>query len=97
MACHLIRSFLLAALATAIALPGCDKSPPVTSGRTADQSTGAVTTRNDSRGAERSETTAAGSIVDARREQSRDDALPPWLDELFRDSNPNVRMQALDA
>jgi hypothetical protein len=102
MARHLIRSLWFVPFAAAIVLQGCDKSPPVTSGHSARESTSVGVAQTESRAsrlsATRSETPATRSIVvDAPREPSQDDPLPPWLAELFHDPNPNVRLQGLDA
>ena len=102
MAHHLVRSVCSAAIATALALQGCDKPSPGRLDRSSHvaASRGAAADspafRNDMhRGSKTSEGSSAASARPVEPYQTDDPS--PWLAELLHAPDPNVRIQALDA
>jgi len=101
MARHLARGLCLAALAAALALEGCAKQSPASLERTGQPGAarGAAVDPPSSAIAARSSNTSEKlpAIGAPRRERYPTDDPPPWLAELLHASDPNVRVQALDA
>jgi hypothetical protein len=99
---HLVRSLCFAALATALVLQGCGKSSPVDSGRGNSRSASGRTAQPASlafrSAALHGQTTSRNpGVASTPGEQYQTDDPPPWLAELLRSPDPNVRIQALDA
>ena len=102
MARHFVRGLGFAAMATALALQGCgkpssanlDRSPHPAAGRA--MAADPTASRPEAlRGSKTSERSPAASAPPLERYQTEDP--PPWLAELLRAPDPNVRVQALDA
>ena len=99
---HLIRSLCFAALAAALGLYGCDRSPPLTADRSASR---AAADRGEAAGRQVAQpdglhglpTSRHLAVANAAGEPQSENDPPPWLAELFHSPDPNVRVQALDA
>ena len=101
MARHLVRSLWFAVFAATLVLEGCSEPSP----DNLDRPVQAVAARTAAAGyaasspaahrGKTSEGLSAPSV--ALREQYQTDDPPPWLAEMLHASDPNVRIQALDA
>ena len=99
---HLVRGCSFVAIATTLALGGCGKLSPSSLDRPAHSvaaqapagNSAASPSENHRRGgaSEKLPTASAPHV-----EQYPGDDPPSWLDELLHSSDPNVRIQGLDA
>jgi HEAT repeat protein len=101
MARCLIRRLRFPVLAATLILQGCDNSQPLASDREEPASSAAraaaadyVPPRSE---ALSGRTVSTNKATNATGEQFEAEDMPPWLAELLRSPDPNVRIQALDA
>jgi hypothetical protein len=101
MAHHLVRVLCLTTLSAALFLQGCGKSSPGSLDRSPRLAPdrAAATDRLASRPDPLYGRTASGNLTAAiaPSEHQAEDDPPPWLAELLHATDPNVRIQALDA
>jgi hypothetical protein len=97
---HLVRSLCVAAVAGALTLQGCGKSPPLSSDRRPSDEPDAHATSTRALSPE----DHAGSkaldgvlIANTAPAQYPIEDPPPWLAEMLHAPDPNVRIQGLDA
>jgi len=100
---HLVRSLSFAALAGALALESCTKPSPAQVDRSV-QAVAAPAAAADqavppplATHYERQSTERLSAPSAPRYEQYQTEDPPPWLAEMLHASDPNVRIQALDA
>lgn len=101
MARRLLRGLCYAAIAAALALQGCGKSPRLGAEGERSRPTAAraatVDTSVSRPDALSGRTGSRNLAASAPAEQPQAEDTPPWLAELLHASDPNVRIQALDA
>ena len=103
MAHHLIRSHCFAALAAALALEGCTKPSPAEVDRSVQAGAAPAAAADQAAPAppathyERKTTEGLAAPRAPRSEQYQTEDSLPWLAEMLHASDPNVRIQALDA